>query len=92
MLVAVINHGKLSWRYALYVLIALDEPLVALDVRQMPLGKMWSVAVLESDLVSAASPLPWVAADEVHLVELYLAAILLARAVTIAHINAATST
>ena len=83
MLVAVVDNGKLPWCYALDILIAVDEPLVTLNVQEMPLGKMRSVAVLERNFMSVIASLPRITANEVHLVEVYLASILLAGAITV---------
>ena len=85
--ILVVDNGKLPRCDALNVLVALDEPPTALDMRQMPGGKVWSVTVLECYLMSALAAFPWVAADEMHLVKVDDAAILLAGAVTIAYIN-----
>ena len=87
MAVLVVDNCKLPWRDALNILVALDEPLIALDMRQMPGGKVWSVAVFECYLMSAVLAFPWVAADEVYLIKVDDSAILLAGAVAVAYIN-----
>ena len=87
MAILVVDDCKLPWCDALNILVALDEPLIALDMRQMPGGKVWSVAVFECYLMSSVKAFPWVAAYKVHLIKVDDSAILLAGAVAVAYIN-----
>ena len=83
----VIDYGKLARCDALHVLLALDDPLAFAGTGELAAHDVRSVAVLEHDVNGAVDTLPRVARDEVHLVKVERATVLLGRAVAVRDVD-----
>lgn len=84
---SVIDDGKLARGDALHILLALDDPLAVAGAGELAAHDVRRVTVLEHDVNGAVNTLPRVARDEVHLVEVERATILLGRAVAVRDVD-----
>ena len=87
MALLIIDHCKLARCDSLHVLFAINDPLSVTDAGESATHYVRGMAVLEHDVNGAVHTFPWIARDEVHLVEPQGAAILLGCAVTVRDIN-----
>ncbi len=87
MTLLVVDDSKLAGGYALHIAVALDDPLIIMQMGESGLKHQGSVAILERDAHGARSITPRITRYEVHLIEMKNASILFGSAITVAHID-----
>ena len=82
-----VYHAELSGGNALYLAFRFKQVFVIIDAMECGIEKFGCMAVLECHLDVIYIVAPWLARYEMHLVQMYIVAVLLFSIVSVAYVN-----